>query len=206
MNSIPRVVFPVPAVPSTSTTLPRRRPPAMMSSSPTMPVFTRSRSGMVNALGPGSSARVAVRDTPVRPSLPQQRSQRAPSIRRRAHLPQRFQPFLGIVDFEDIHSPGSAVVERPFQETGAEQQVERPRDLHEIVADEGRELLTAEDDARMPREEEEQVEVARIPQTSRFNEPFGQGVGRLKILDAAAPFPGTIQERYERRISCGSQQ
>jgi len=121
-------------------------------------------------------------------------------------LPQGFQPFLGMVDFEDIHSPGSPVVERPFQETGAEQQVERPRDLHEIVADEGRELLTAEDDARMPREEEEQVEVARIPQTSRFNEPFGQGVGRLKILDAAAPFPGTIQERYERRISCGSQQ
>src|SRR2546421_8173250 len=159
MNSIPRVVFPVPAVPSTSTTLPRRRPPAMMSSSPAMPVFTKSRSGMVNASGP-SLARVAVRDPLGRPSLPQQRAQRAPSIRRRAHLPQGFQPFLGMVDFEDIHSPGSAVVERSFQETGAEEQVERPRDLHEIVADVGRELLTAEDDARMSREEEQQVEVA----------------------------------------------
>jgi len=93
-----------------------------------------------------------------------------------------------MVDFEDIHSPGSAVVERSFQETGAEEQVERPRDLHEIVADVGRELLTAEDDARMSREEEQQVEVARVPQTSRFNEPHGQGVGRLHILDAGAPF------------------
>jgi hypothetical protein len=93
-----------------------------------------------------------------------------------------------MVDFEDIHPPGSTVVERPFQETGAEQQVERPRDLAEIVADVGSELLTAEDNARMPREEEEQVEVARVPQTSRFNEPGGNGVCRLKILDAGAPF------------------
>jgi hypothetical protein len=109
-----------------------------------------------------------------------------------------------MVDFEDIHPPGSTVVERPFQETGAEQQVERLRDLPEIVADVGSELLTAEDNARMPREEEEQIEVARVPQTSRFNEPGGQGVGRLKILDAGAPFaenPGAIRAG----ISCGSQ-
>lgn len=92
-----------------------------------------------------------------------------------------------MVDFEDIHPPGGAVVERPFQAPGAEQQVERPRDLHEIVADVGSELLTAEDDARMPREEEEQVEVARVPQTRRFNELQSQGVGRLNLLDAEAP-------------------
>ena len=110
-----------------------------------------------------------------------------------------------MVDFEDIHSPGSAMVERPFQETGAEQQVERPRDLHEIVADVGRELLTAEDDAGMPREEEEQVEVARVPQTSCFNEPGGNGVGPLKILDAGAPF--VEDPRAPRpRMSRGSQQ
>jgi hypothetical protein len=104
-----------------------------------------------------------------------------------------------MIDFEDIHSPGSAVVERPFQETGAEQQLERPRDLHEIVADVGRELLTAEDDARMPREEEEQIEVARVPQTGRFNELHGQGVGRLNILDTGAP-PRENHERHERRF------
>lgn len=95
-----------------------------------------------------------------------------------------------MVDFEDIHPPGGAVVERPFQETGAEQQVERPRDLHEIVADVGSEPLTAEDDARMPREEEQQVEVARIPQTGRFNELHGQGAGGLNLLDPDAPFGG----------------
>ena len=109
-----------------------------------------------------------------------------------------------MVDFEDIHSPGSAVVERSFQETGAEEQVERPRDLHEIVADVGRELLTAEDDARMSREEEEQIEVARVPQPSRFNEPGGHGVRRLKILDTGAPFgndPRTVRARisFERQ-------
>jgi hypothetical protein len=114
-------------------------------------------------------------------------------------LPQGFKPFLGMVDFEDIHPPGSTVVERPFQETGAEQQVERPRDLAEIVADVGSELLTAEDNARMPREEEEQVEVARVPQTSRFNEPGGNGVCRLKILDAGAPF-GKAQRAMPARI------
>jgi hypothetical protein len=110
-----------------------------------------------------------------------------------------------MVDFEDIHSPGSAMVERPFQETGAEQQVERPRDLHEIVADVGRELLTAEDDAGMPREEEEQVEVARVPQTSCFDEPGGNGVRRLKILDAGAPF---VEDPRAPRpgMSRGSQQ
>lgn len=101
-----------------------------------------------------------------------------------------------MVDFEDIHPPGSAVVERPFQETGAEQQVERPRDFHEIVADVGSELLTAEDDARMPREEEEQVEVACVPQTSRFNELHGQGVGGLNLLDPGAPF----RDAHERRL------
>jgi hypothetical protein len=97
------------------------------------------------------------------------------------------------------------VVERPFEETGAEQQIERPRDLHEIVADEGSELLTAENDARVPREEEEQIQVARVPQTSRFNEPGGQGIGRLKILDTGAPFskdPGAVRAR----ISCENQE
>jgi hypothetical protein len=120
-------------------------------------------------------------------------------------LPQGFQPFLGMVDFENIHPPGSAVVERSFQETGAEQQVERPRDLHEIVADVGCELLTAEDDARMPREEEEQVEVARVPQPSRFNEPGGHGVVRLKILDVDAP-SGENPRTTRARMSRGRQQ
>jgi hypothetical protein len=93
-----------------------------------------------------------------------------------------------MIDFEDVHAPGGAL-EPPLQETGAEQQVERPRDLREIVADVGGELLTAEDDARMPREEEEEVEVARVPQTGRFNEVRGQGVGRLNILNARVPYP-----------------
>lgn len=81
------------------------------------------------------------------------------------------------------------MVERPFQETGAQQQVERPCDLREVVADVASELLTAEDDAGMPRKEEEQVEVARTPQTGHFNELHGQGVGRLNILDTGTP-PG----------------
>ena len=119
----------------------------------------------------------------LRLSLLQQRLQGVPSIRCRAHSPQGFQPFLGVIDLEDVHPPGSALVERPFQETGGEQQLERARDLLELVADEGGELLTGEDDAWMPREEKQQIEVARVPQTGRFNEPHGDGIGRLKFVD-----------------------
>jgi hypothetical protein len=54
-----------------------------------------------------------------------------------------------VIDFEDVHPPRGAVVEPPFQKTGAQQPVERLRDVHEIVADVGRELLTAQDNARM---------------------------------------------------------
>jgi hypothetical protein len=75
-----------------------------------------------------------------------------------------------VIDFENVHPSGGALVERPFQETGAEQPVERARDRLELVPDVGGELLTAEDDARMPREEEEQVELAGVPETSRFDE------------------------------------
>src|SRR4029453_6073727 len=175
MNSTPRVVFPVPAVPSTSTTLPRRRPPARMSSSPAMPVLTRSRSGMVTAAFPKSRrpcagkatvARVAV----LRLSLLQQPLQRVPSIRRRTHSPEGCEPFLGRVDFEDIHPSGGPLVERPPQEAGLEKTVERPRDLRELVADVGGELLTTEPHAGVPREEEQQVEDAGVPQRSRLNE------------------------------------
>lgn len=109
-----------------------------------------------------------------------------------------------MVDFEDIHPPGSSVIERPFQETGAEQQVERPRDFHEIVADIGSKLLTAEDDTRMPRKEEEQVEVACVPQTGRVDELHGQGVGRVNFLDAAAPF-GEVDERQQQESGSGRQ-
>ncbi len=116
-------------------------------------------------------------------SLLQQHLQRVPSLRRRAYSAQGFQPFLSATDFEDVHPPGGAVVERPFQESGAEQQVECPRDLGDVVTDVGGETLTAENDTRMPREEQEQVEVARIPQPKRFNELHGHGVGRLEFLD-----------------------
>src|SRR5688572_1796227 len=109
-----------------------------------------------------------------------------------------------MVDFEDIHPAGSAVVESPFQETGAELQVERPRDFHEIVANVVSELLTAEDDTRMPREEEQQVEVARVPQTGRFEELHRQGVARVNFLDVAAPF-GDGHERQGQKTRSGSQ-
>ena len=109
-----------------------------------------------------------------------------------------------MVDFEDIHPPGSAVVERPFQETRAEQQLERPRDFHEIVADVGSELLTAENHTRMPREEKEQVEIACVPETSRFDELHGQRVGRLNFLDAGAPF-SDAHERQGQRYRSGGQ-
>src|SRR5438105_4918369 len=127
MNSIPRVVFPVPAPPYTRMTLPRRRPPDRMSSSPAMPVATRSR---------------------------------------------------------------SAVVECPFQEAGAKQSVEGARDLRELVADVGCELLAAEDDPRMSREEEQQVEVAGVAQTGRVHEPQRHRVRRGDILNADAPLDG----------------
>src|SRR6185369_14432809 len=167
MNSTPRVVLPVPAEPSTSTTLPRRRPPERMSSSPSTPVLTRSRSAMVNLLpssrwscaGKATGTRVAV----LRLSLLQQHLHRVPSVGRRAHAAQRFQPVLGVIDFEDVHPAGGALVQRPFHEAGAEQQLERARDLLELIADVGGELLTGEDDARMPRKEEQQVQVARVP-------------------------------------------
>ena len=45
-NSTPSVVFPVPAVPATSVMFPRGMPPKRTSSSPLIPVFTRSGSGM----------------------------------------------------------------------------------------------------------------------------------------------------------------
>jgi hypothetical protein len=73
---------------------------------------------MVNASGSRSGPVRRPRPA-LRLSLPQQRLQRVPSIRRRTHASQRFQPFLGMVDFEDIHPAGSAVVERSFQQTGA---------------------------------------------------------------------------------------
>ena len=136
----------------------------------------------------------------------EQRLQGIPSIRRRAHTPQGFQPFLGATDFEDVHPSGGTLGERAFQETGTEQQVERAGDLLELVADVGGELLTGEDDTRMPREEEQQVEVARVPQTGCFNELDSHLVGRLKLaVDAASPWrkgqrpPG--REQPERQYS-----
>ena len=115
-------------------------------------------------------------------------------------MAQRFQPLLHAVDFEDIHPSGRAVVERPLQKTGAEQPVERPRDFHEIVADVGSKLLTAEDDTRMPREEEQQVEVACVAQTSRFNELHGHGIVGLNFLDAGAPFGGVHERQRQRYV------
>ena len=108
-----------------------------------------------------------------------------------------------MVDFEDVHPAGSALVERPLQEAGLEQQVERPRDTRELVADVGGELFTAEHDPRMPREEEQQVEVARIPQTGRFDELHGHGVVRLNLLDLPCSFrKGFTRDRrkYTLRI------
>jgi hypothetical protein len=81
------------------------------------------------------------------------------------------------------------VVERALEETGAEQQVESARDSHEIVADVGSELLTAENDTRMPQEEQQQVEVACVAQTSGSYELHRQGVG-LNFVDAGAPCGG----------------
>ena len=92
-----------------------------------------------------------------------------------------------MIDFEDVHPPRGTVMKRPFQETRTKQQIERPRDLREIVADVGGELLTAEHDARMPREEEQQVEITRVPQASRFNELKGHRVGREDLLDDISP-------------------
>ena len=64
--------------------------------------------------GKATVARVAV----LRLSLLQQPLQRVPSIRRRTHSPERCEPFLGRVDFEDIHPSGGPLVERPPQEAG----------------------------------------------------------------------------------------
>lgn len=133
--------------------------------------------------GKATVARVAVLRLP----LLQQRLQRVPSIRCRTHAPEGFEPFPGRVDFEDIHPPGGPLVERPPQEAGLEKTIERPRDLRELVADVGGELLTAEHDARMPREEEQQVEITRVPQASRFNELKGHRIGREDLLDDISP-------------------
>src|SRR5438067_1164594 len=135
MNSIPRVVFPVPAPPSTRMTLPRRRPPDRMSSSPAMPVATRSRSGMVdvpdrhdgrtrNRRSHAEQATLASLAV-LRLSLLQQSLQHVPPIRDRAHASQGLQPVLDVIDFEDVHPAGGAVLERPFKEAAAKQSVER---------------------------------------------------------------------------------
>src|SRR5688572_22122909 len=204
MNSIPMVVLPVPAPPSTRMTLPRRSPPDRMSSSPAMPVLTRSRSGMLDASIRARRAyagKAAVAPSAVlRLSLLQQRPQRVPSIRGRAHAPQGFQPFLDVIDFENVHPPRGALVERSLEQAGAEQQVERARNLREIIADVAGELLTAEHDARMPRKEQQQVEIAPVAQTGRVDEVQGRGVRGVHVLNAGAPF-GRIRSDRSKNYS-----
>jgi hypothetical protein len=142
--------------------------------------------------------RIALRRLRLRPPLPQHRPQRPPSVRSGARLPQGFQPFLGAVAFEDVHSPGSLLVEGPPQEAGADQQVKRSRDLLEVIADVGGELLAAQDNARMPREEEEQVQVASVTQTDRANRPRAHSLNQMwNVLDVLVSLLGVRRTTTE---------
>jgi hypothetical protein len=84
------------------------------------------------------------------------------------------------VDFEDVHAPGSPLVEIPPQEAGADQNVKRSRDLQEVIADVGGELFAAQDDAWVPCEEEEQVQIAGITQTDRVQYAVSHGLRHMR--------------------------
>src|SRR5688572_1912692 len=149
------------------------RPPDRMSSNPPMPVLTRSRSGM----GCFAASRRA---------RPQQHFHRVPSIRRGAEASQGLQPFLGAIDFEDEHPSGGAPLRGPRDQPDAQEQIERARDVLGLVPDVRGELLAAEDDPRMAREEQQQVEVARVSKSRHGYELLSRGAGRLALRDTEA--------------------
>ena len=176
MNSTPRVVFPVPAVPSTSTTLPRR-------STAGQDVIQPRDAGLDEVPFRHGQRHLPEVTTTVRRKSHGCSSRRSAIVAASAALSARSvhpashtlaggrrQPPWAESTSRTYIRPGAPLVERPPQQAGLEKTVERPRDLREVVADVGGKLLTTEHDARMPREEEQQVEVAGVPQAGRFNE------------------------------------
>ena len=55
-------------------------------------------------------------------------------------------------------------VGRPSQEPGGDQGLERLHDLSEVIPDVLGQALAEEEGSRMPREEQQQIEITRLPQ------------------------------------------
>jgi hypothetical protein len=55
----------------------------------------------------------------------------------------------------------------------------------EVIADVRGELLAAQDDVRMPRKEEQQVQIARVPETDRLDRARPRRLDEMwNVLDA----------------------
>ena len=66
---------------------------------------------------------------------------------------------------EHVEPGGMGRVRGPPQEPGGDHGLERLRDLRELIPDVLGQALAEEESPRMPREEQQQIEIARVPQT-----------------------------------------
>src|SRR5881409_2528426 len=65
---------------------------------------------------------------------------------------------------EHVELRGMGRVGPPSQEPGGDQGLERLRDLSEVIPDVLGQALAEEEGSRMPREEQQQIEITRLPQ------------------------------------------
>ncbi len=79
---------------------------------------------------------------------------------------------------EHVELRGMGRVARPSQEPGADQGLERLLDLREIIPDVLGQALAEEEGPRMPVEEQQQVEIARMPQAPNAIEKIPDARGR----------------------------
>src|SRR5207244_6696333 len=92
-------------------------------------------------------------------------------------------------------------VGRPSQEPGGDQGLERLRDQREVIPDVLGQTLGDEVGPRMPREEQQQIEIARVPQTLDSVKEIPDSLCRHEKTSSmlALPRGGKGAERLRRR-------
>jgi len=69
-------------------------------------------------------------------------------------------------------------VGRPSQQPGGDQGLQRLHDLSEVIPDVLGQTLAEEEGPRMPREEQQQIEIARVPQAPNTVKEIPDALGR----------------------------
>src|SRR2546425_6857485 len=185
-NSTPSVVFPVPVVPATSVMFPRGIPPKRTSSSPLIPVFTRSGSGMglLYRLRAWSNVRdrfgLATARKPKRTALFESVNDGQPAFSGCRDSQERREPSAerAAASRENVEARGTGRVRGLSQQPSRHQGLERSLDLWKIIPDVLGQALALEEGLGMSIEEQQQIEIARVLQAPDTVEKIPDSLGR----------------------------